>query len=77
MFSGRIQKILGSMRGPIDSNRCFPVISIFNIFLAAFDTLRHMLDFRSSVSCFGLGWQTCAWAIWITTFVTNLVSCSV
>ena len=40
---------------PVDSNRSFPVISIFRIFLAAFETLQHILDFRSSVSCFGLG----------------------
>ena len=44
-----------SMRGPIDSNRSFPVMSIFRIVWAAFETLRHMLDFRSSVSCNCLG----------------------
>ena len=43
------------LREPIDSNRSFPVISTPKMFLAAFETLRHMLDFRSSVSCFGLG----------------------
>ena len=43
------------LREPIDSNRFFPVISTPKMFLAAFETLRHMLDFRSSVSCFGLG----------------------
>ena len=61
---------------PIDSNRSFPVMSIFRIVSAALETLRHMLDFRSNVSCFGSGKQTCGWAIWITTFATNLVSCS-
>ena len=45
----------GALREPIDSNRSFPVISNPKTFLAAFETLRHMLDFRSSVSCFGFG----------------------
>ena len=45
----------GALREPIDSNRSFPVISTPKMFLAAFETLRHMLDFRSSVYCFGLG----------------------
>ena len=45
----------GVLREPIDSNRSFPVISTPKMFLAAFESLRHMLDFRSSVSCFGLG----------------------
>ena len=37
----------------IHSNSSFSVMSTFSIVLAAFETLRHMLDFRSSVSCFG------------------------
>ena len=41
------------LREPIDSNWSLPVISTSEIFFAAFGTLRHMLDFRSSVSCFG------------------------
>ena len=41
----------GTLRESIDLNRFFQVISIFRIFLAALETLRHMLDFRSSVSC--------------------------
>ena len=41
----------GSLREPIDSNRSFPVMSTFSIVLAALETLRDMLDFRSSVSC--------------------------
>ena len=45
----------GALRELIDSNRSFPVISNPKMFLAAFETLRHMLDFRSSVSCFGFG----------------------
>ena len=44
-----------ALREPKDSNRSFPVISTPNIFFAGFETLQHMLDFRSSVSCFGLG----------------------
>ena len=45
----------GALRGPIDSNGSFPVMSNLRIFLAACQTLRHIIDFRSSVSCFGLG----------------------
>ena len=66
----------GALRGPIYSNRSFPVMSTCNIVLAALETLRHMLDFKSSVSCFGFGQQTCGWAICMTTFTTNLLSCS-
>ena len=39
----------------IHSNRSFPVMSTFNIVLAALEALRHMLGFRFSVSCFGFG----------------------
>ena len=45
----------GALRGPIDSNRSFPVMSNLWILLAACETLRHILDFRSSVSCLGSG----------------------
>ena len=45
------------LRGPIDSNRSFPVMSNLRVFLAACKTLRHILDFRSSVSCFGLRYK--------------------
>ena len=45
---------IGALRGPIDSNRSFPVMSNLRIFLVACETLRHILDFRSSVSCFGI-----------------------
>ena len=45
----------GALREPIDSNRSFPVLSIFRIILAGLETLQQMLDFRSSVSCFGFG----------------------
>ena len=40
---------------PMDSNRSFPVMSTLRIVLAAFEIFRHMLDFRSSMSCLGLG----------------------
>ena len=45
----------GALIEPIDSNRSFPVISTPNMFLAAVETFRHILDFRSRVSCFELG----------------------
>ena len=43
-----------ALRGPIDSNRCFPVMSTLRIVLAAFEIFRHMLDFKSSMSCLEL-----------------------
>ena len=46
---------VGALREPIDSNRSFPVISTPKMFLAAVKTFRHILDFRSRVSSFGLG----------------------
>ena len=46
---------VGTLRGPIDSNRSFPVMSTLRIILAAFEIFRHMLDFKSSMSCLGLG----------------------
>ena len=45
----------GALREPIDSGRSFPVMSTLSIVLAALEIFRHMLDFRSSVSCFGFG----------------------
>ena len=45
----------GALREPIDSNRSSPVMSTFSTVLAAFETLRNLLDFRFSVSCFGFG----------------------
>ena len=45
----------GAMRGPTDSNRSFAVTSNLRIFLAAWETFRHILDFRSSVSCIRFG----------------------
>ena len=44
-----------ALRELIDSKRSFPVMLTFSIVLAALETLRHMLDFRSSVSCLGFG----------------------
>ena len=45
----------GALSEPMDSNRSFPVMSTLRIVLAAFEIFRHMLDFRSSVSCLGFG----------------------
>ena len=53
----------GALRELMDSNRSFPVTSTLRIVLAAFEILRHMLDFRSSMSCLGLGQHSCGWAI--------------
>ena len=41
----------GALREPTDSNKSFPVMSTLRIVFAAFKILRHLLDFRSSVSC--------------------------
>ena len=43
----------GALREPMDSNRSFPVILTPSIFFATLETLRHMLDFRLSMSCLG------------------------
>ena len=45
----------GALREPMDSSKSFPVMSTLRIVLAAFEILRHMLDFMSSVSCLGFG----------------------
>ena len=45
----------GALREPIDSNSSFPVTLTLSMVFATLETLRHMLDFRSSMSCFGLG----------------------
>ena len=44
-----------ALREPIDLNTSFPVMSTFSIVCAAMETLQHMLDFKSSVSCLGSG----------------------
>ena len=45
----------GVLREPIDSNSSFPVTLTPSKVLATLETLWHMLDFRSSMSCLGLG----------------------
>ena len=45
----------GALREPMDSNSSFPVILAPSIVFAAVETLRHMLYFRFSMSCLGLG----------------------
>ena len=45
----------GALREPIDSNRSFPVILTLRMVFAALEIFRHMLDFKSSMSCLGLG----------------------
>ena len=46
----------GALREPMDSNSSFPVILTPSIVLATVETLRHMLDFRLSMSCLGFGY---------------------
>ena len=45
----------GALRELMDSNSSFPVILTPSIVLATAETLRHMLDFRLSMSCLGFG----------------------
>ena len=45
----------GALREPIDSNRSFPVILTLRMVFAALEIFRHMLDFKSNMSCLGLG----------------------
>ena len=45
----------GALREPMDSNSSFPVILTPSIVLNTVETLRHMLDFRLSMSCLGFG----------------------
>ena len=45
----------GALRELMDSNSSFPVILTPSIVLATVETLRHMLDFRFSMSCLGFG----------------------
>ena len=42
----------GALRSPIDSNRSFAVTSNLRMFLAAWETFRHIPDFRQCVSNF-------------------------
>ena len=39
----------------MDSNRSFPVMLTLKMVFAALEIFRHMLDFKSSMSCLGLG----------------------
>ena len=45
----------GALREPMDSNSSFPVILMPSMVFATLETFRHMLDFRLSMSCLGLG----------------------
>ena len=45
----------GALRKPMDSNSSFPVILTSSIVFATVETLRHILDFRLSMSCLGFG----------------------
>ena len=45
----------GTLRESVDSNSFFLVILTPGMVLATLETFRHMLDFRSSMSCLGLG----------------------
>ena len=45
----------GAVREPMDSNSSFPVILTPSIVYATVETLRHILDFRLSMSCLGFG----------------------
>ena len=45
----------GALRQPTDSNSYFPVILTPSMVFATVETFRHMLDFRLSISCLGLG----------------------
>ena len=45
----------GRGRGAERTDSSFPVMSILSTDFATFDIFRHMLDFKSSVSCLGLG----------------------
>ena len=44
-----------ALREPMDSNRSFLVMLTLGIVFAALEIFRHMLDFKSSMSCLELG----------------------
>ena len=54
----------GILRELIDLKRSFPLMFTFSIVLAASETFRHMLDFKSSVSCLI--------RIWVANFVVGV-----
>ena len=45
----------GALRELMDSNRSFPVMLTLKMVFAALEIFRQMLDFKSSMSCLGLG----------------------
>ena len=45
----------GVLREPMDSNRSFPVMLTLEMVFAVFEIFQHMLDFKSSMSCLGMG----------------------
>ena len=45
----------GALRELKDSNSSFPVILMPSLGFATLETFQHMLDFRLSMSCLGLG----------------------
>ena len=45
----------GALREPMDSNSSFSVILTSRMVFATSETFQHMLDFRLSMSCLGLG----------------------
>ena len=45
-----MQRDKGPLRGPIDSNRSFPVMSTFDIVLATLETLSHMLYYLACLA---------------------------
>ena len=47
--------VAGALREPTDSNRSFPVMFTLKMVFAALESFRHILDFKSSMSCLGLG----------------------
>ena len=47
--------VAGALREPMDSNRSSPVMFTLKMVFAALEIFRHILDFKSSMSCLGLG----------------------
>ena len=54
-----------ALREPIDSNSSFPVILTPSMIFATLETSRHMLDFRSSMSCLGFVAGLFGWPHWL------------
>ena len=66
----------GALGEPIDLNRSFPVMSTFSIVLAALEFFLAHARFQISCVLLWIWVETCVLAICMTTFATNLVSCS-